>query len=240
LLLVVPRAFTITAASFERTLRRAKLLICFKFKRLDMSRRSVSGVAVLLLWAVLCAPAFVASLDPRMAHDDLTGGSVSECIGCHTMAAPDHPVEIAAGFQDTLPLGGGRVTCITCHDCTQDTCPIRLQREEMCQVCHDCSQGMACLIGTAHMGSAANIKIQIKDCEACHDGMLAGSVGGPQGHVDVYYMAGRDFNAALDHRVILVDGRVTCISCHDPYSSEPKRLVMSNHRSRLCLECHRK
>lgn len=81
----------------------------------------------------------------------------------------------------------------------------------MCQICHDCSQGMACLIASAHMGSASNIDLQIKDCEACHDGTLAGRVGGPQGHVDVYYVASNDFNAALDRRIILVDGRVTCI-----------------------------
>ncbi len=199
------------------------------------------AVILVFLGGVVWAPTFVASRDPSTAHNAVSGGSVHDCVGCHTMTAPDHPVEIAAGFQDTLPVGpGGRITCVTCHDCTQNTCPLRLQKEEMCQVCHDCSQGMACVIASAHMGSASDIEIHIKDCLACHDGMLAGGVGGPEGHIDVYYMAGKKFNAALDRRIILIDGRVTCISCHDPYSSEPKRLVMSNHRSRLCLECHRK
>jgi predicted CXXCH cytochrome family protein len=42
--------------------------------------------------------------------------------------------------------------------------------------------------------------------------------------------------------VHLPDGRVECISCHDPHNQSgiPGMLVMSNYRSSLCLTCHRK
>ena len=42
--------------------------------------------------------------------------------------------------------------------------------------------------------------------------------------------------------VALPNGRVECISCHDPHNmtGEPYFLVTSNARSALCLTCHRK
>ncbi len=42
--------------------------------------------------------------------------------------------------------------------------------------------------------------------------------------------------------VTLPDGKVECISCHDPHdmAGEKHMLVVSNARSALCLTCHRK
>ena len=42
--------------------------------------------------------------------------------------------------------------------------------------------------------------------------------------------------------VLLPDGRVECNSCHDPHNQSGNRfmLVRDNHRSALCLTCHRK
>ena len=42
--------------------------------------------------------------------------------------------------------------------------------------------------------------------------------------------------------VSLPDGKVECISCHDPHNQagQEKMLVMSNARSALCLTCHKK
>jgi len=41
-------------------------------------------------------------------------------------------------------------------------------------------------------------------------------------------------------KIVLPDGRIECISCHDPHnrSSIKGMLVMSNRRSGLCLACH--
>lgn len=42
-------------------------------------------------------------------------------------------------------------------------------------------------------------------------------------------------------RIKLPDGRIQCVSCHDPHNAGRHRgmLVESNERSRLCLACHR-
>jgi len=43
-------------------------------------------------------------------------------------------------------------------------------------------------------------------------------------------------------KIPLPEGRIECVSCHDPHneSGVDKMLVMPNKRSRLCLSCHRK
>ena len=44
-----------------------------------------------------------------------------------------------------------------------------------------------------------------------------------------------------DGAVKLPDGRIQCISCHDPHNTgrHAGMLVKSDHRSNLCLTCHR-
>ncbi|MFO0829394.1 MAG: cytochrome c3 family protein [Phycisphaerales bacterium] len=44
--------------------------------------------------------------------------------------------------------------------------------------------------------------------------------------------------ARLDRRIRLFDRAVGCGSCHNPYARSDALLVMSNHRSQLCLACH--
>jgi predicted CXXCH cytochrome family protein len=42
----------------------------------------------------------------------------------------------------------------------------------------------------------------------------------------------------LNEKIKLINGKLSCVSCHDIYSDIPMKLVVSNERSRLCLECH--
>ncbi len=99
-------------------------------------------------------------------------------------------------------------------------------------------------------------------CLTCHDGSLARDEGtfslsaGIWTHdsyssrnshpIGVRYRdarggrrAYRDISALPDV-VRLPDGKVECVSCHNPYSSNDKLLVIDNHGSRLCLTCHLK
>jgi len=46
------------------------------------------------------------------------------------------------------------------------------------------------------------------------------------------------WQALRDPRVRLLGGRVGCPSCHNPFSPAPNKLVMDNHRSKLCFSCH--
>lgn len=61
-----------------------------------------------------------------------------------------------------------------------------------------------------------------------------------------YPMNNRGYNSASSvtarGTVVLPNGRVECISCHDPHDQAglPYMLVTTNARSNLCLTCHRK
>ena len=41
-------------------------------------------------------------------------------------------------------------------------------------------------------------------------------------------------------RIRLIEGQVSCISCHDLQNPAPSHPVMDNGRSNLCRSCHRK
>lgn len=99
-------------------------------------------------------------------------------------------------------------------------------------------------------------------CLTCHDGSLARDDGtvslaagvwthdgyeGRNSHpIGVRYRDARGGRhgyrdiSELPGVVRLPDGKVECVSCHNPYSSNDKLLVIDNHGSRLCLTCHLK
>jgi predicted CXXCH cytochrome family protein len=106
-------------------------------------------------------------------------------------------------------------------------------------------------------------------CLSCHDGTIAEQaiIGVPrtrQMHKDhpaifsaahdstdhpvgvEYPQHGQDFRPITSviskGTVILPDGRVECVSCHDPHgaSGAAHMLVADNARSALCLTCHEK
>lgn len=43
---------------------------------------------------------------------------------------------------------------------------------------------------------------------------------------------------AIPHQLPLVDGQVSCTSCHDAHSQQPMQLRMD--AAKLCLDCHQK
>jgi predicted CXXCH cytochrome family protein len=103
-----------------------------------------------------------------------------------------------------------------------------------------------------------------KNCISCHDGSFAKSatiMAGSWTHqrnfvrndrgshpIGMNYETTRMSKAksktdlkpihAVDRRIRFFDGRVGCGSCHDPYSTLHKKLVMSDEHSKLCLSCH--
>ncbi len=103
-------------------------------------------------------------------------------------------------------------------------------------------------------------------CLSCHDGVIATDVftethgttwsvgrawprgpGRRAGHpIGVKYPPAEPTYHSIaavtaDGRIKLPEGRVQCISCHDPHNTHrhPGMLVRSNRGSRLCLACHR-
>jgi predicted CXXCH cytochrome family protein len=103
-----------------------------------------------------------------------------------------------------------------------------------------------------------------RNCLSCHDGSVGSSVSlnagswrhsqdfmehdsGGMHPIGMRYrdIVGKNKKAALkklesvDKRIrFFDDGKVGCGSCHDPYSSIPKQLVIEDTGSRLCLACH--
>ncbi len=201
-----------------------------------------SGRRILLLILGAAVPvAVVATESEPMAglegskHDfsseEWTDGDM--CIACHAEKREDFPAEAplwnpSADFnrrfgdavQDrddrpSLP-GNGTMICMRCHDGT---------------MAKDMFGGLA-------PPSTANKR---------HPAIMTTGHGSTNHPVGVAYPAfDKDFrpmNAILSEgKVLLPDGRIECISCHDPHNQWGQRhmLVKSNRRSALCLTCHKK
>lgn len=100
------------------------------------------------------------------------------------------------------------------------------------------------------------------DCVSCHDGVAASAIGvdlrdrpygrkpqvvsfqsdHPVGMTYSSYASSRKGYKQIGAgtRMVFVNGKVGCLTCHDPLSKERGRLVMSDYRSALCLTCHDK
>jgi predicted CXXCH cytochrome family protein len=109
---------------------------------------------------------------------------------------------------------------------------------------------------------AATLDPLSMECLGCHDGSAASAIhvdarndpfGGPRvssfrsDHpVGMYYAsyvaAGRGYKQVLpgSNRMVFVNGKVGCLTCHNPLNPEPGHLVMSDRNSALCLTCHHK
>lgn len=177
-------------------------------------------------------------------------------VGCVTC----HAIGNRSGAQSHGGLRGGitgSAFCAQCHD------PVSGRRVDL----HAMMLGQAHLEWrngpvSASRPARPGIESDSAKCLVCHDGSVArdighedpvgligtaGSLGVSASHpVDVAYRVSNPAHAdgplvsiaALDDRVRLFDGRVTCGSCHSPYSPERNHIVMSNLGSRLCLSCH--
>ena len=128
---------------------------------------------------------------PAVDHSGYS--SVRDCLGCHPMASPTHTMKGTPRSGARLPLdASGRIVCITCHDCAAGTCKLRDPAPELCHACHDCARGMACILGTAHIGDSQDIlRLSLDNCLACHDGSVAKDIG-THGHpTNALYLTSR-------------------------------------------------
>jgi predicted CXXCH cytochrome family protein len=116
--------------------------------------------------------------------------------------------------------------------------------------------------GGKKAAQVVNIDPLSADCVSCHDGVSASSIAvdlrnrpfertsrvnsftndHPIGMDYASYLIG---NKALkpirgNSKMIFVNGKVGCITCHDPLNEEKGHLVMSDVKSALCLTCHNK
>ncbi|QWV96486.1 cytochrome c3 family protein [Geomonas nitrogeniifigens] len=100
------------------------------------------------------------------------------------------------------------------------------------------------------------------NCLSCHDGVLASQINvdvrdrpsfrrsmgtltnrdHPLGMTyEAYVAAARGYkDVGSNTKMIFVNGRVGCLTCHDPLNPDKGHLVMSDYGSALCKSCHDK
>ncbi|HEB85964.1 MAG TPA: hypothetical protein ENI68_02970 [Gammaproteobacteria bacterium] len=138
----------------------------------------------------------------------------------------------------------------------------------LCMACHDSaffaamSDSGASIMSNGHLDARSNKNLGGLDafsiqCLTCHS---ANADGGPAVEIDsqglvrhadgaVNHPVGVNYEKAsryggyrlrtrLPKAIMLPDGRVGCISCHQGYTQKHGKLVMSNQGSKLCFECH--
>jgi predicted CXXCH cytochrome family protein len=112
----------------------------------------------------------------------------------------------------------------------------------------------------AHHGYMVNSEGSPLECLTCHDGATATSItncvgvncnlpkGSPGNSHPVekpYPPAGMEdafvpANQVTAAGIRLVNGQVSCISCHDLKNPGAQHLIINNDKSTLCLGCHKK
>lgn len=128
------------------------------------------------------------------------GGDADACAECHRFRSGfSHPVGVVPSMAvpAVLPLEGGQLTCLTCHDpANHETAAQRhdpllragVGAEHLCGQCHTSNQHSARSmhpigLGRAHIeskrsaGDSAGLDAESRTCLGCHDGTLAKDVG---------------------------------------------------------------
>jgi predicted CXXCH cytochrome family protein len=55
-----------------------------------------------------------------------------------------------------------------------------------------------------------------------------------------YVSSSKSYKLTTNPKMIFVNGKVGCLTCHDPFNPEKGHLVMSDRQGALCLSCHNK
>ena len=139
--------------------------------------------------------------------------------------------------------------------------------KELCFACHDAQffrkmrdGGASLMVGHLARGVDAGaplLDVYSRQCMECHgrsaDPRIATSIdrNGVARHAGsrVNHPVGADYQKAVDFggyrprravekKLVLPDGMVSCVSCHQAYLKEHGKLAVPNAQSRLCYECH--
>ena len=186
-------------------------------------------------------------IDPTMAVPSglpLVNGQVV-CITCHDSDSSSHAM--ARGGNSAM-LRGGMTVAQLCG-----SCPNAMELSRTAQ--HGTNLDRAHIYWPATRNSRRPVASEATTqlCLSCHDGLISRDAGGSNLVLASGVMAEHPLGVSmktafsdvalrapefLDSRIRLANNSVQCLSCHSPYSKENRQLVMSNHRSALCLNCH--
>jgi predicted CXXCH cytochrome family protein len=142
------------------------------------------------------------------AHDAGRAGEAARSVGACLDCHSPH-----AAFGELLVRPTQSQTCLQCHDrrdFTRKT--VHAALEEGCTACHDVHDRE----GLALPGAAVNDK-----CAECHDAAKTHAhVTGPP---------------AKDPRT---GEALSCVSCHEPHSSNFEHMMSFDEKRDLCVQCH--
>lgn len=226
--------------------------------------RASGGLRPSVLWMLTCAAAALVAAcleSPGPARSEATRSGRDELASRLAASLPTQGTtyvsRLVGGPHDfSEGRGDARSLCLTCHtpegmtDGAARPPADRLSRaaavlaqdadrelDRHSLVCLGCHDGVIAsdVFTTAHAASLAPFGFG----EELSAALAGHPIGGryPSDHPRY-----RDANVVTrDGRIRLPEGRVQCVSCHDPHHAggHPAMLVKSNERSALCLSCHR-
>ena len=142
------------------------------------------------------------------------------------------------------------------------------QGKDLCFACHDTAffnsmkdggvslqQSGHAIANMAQENQSNGIDALSLQCMGCHsshgdsggirvsNGIVrhnSGTANHPIGGLYPFTSRNREFRpkSMLPKAIWLPNGRLSCVSCHQPYKQEHGQLVMPNDRSSLCTQCH--
>lgn len=158
-------------------------------------------------------------------------------------------------------------TCHDIHSYGRGLMRGAAQGKSLCLACHAADffekmrdGGASTMVG--HLSSGVDINAPAIDvyslqCMNCHgrhgdpkettnvdrNGVVrhaSGSVNHPIGvpYINAVAYGGYRPMHMLSKKILLPDGKVSCVSCHQGYAKEHGKLVQNNSQTSLCLECH--
>jgi predicted CXXCH cytochrome family protein len=162
------------------------------------------------------------------------------CSTCHEIHG-SKPGMIRGGLQ-------GKQLCMACHDAAffsgMKDAGISLQ------------QSGHAIPEMAEAEKGVGVDALSLQCMGCHnqqsdslgirvdrDGVVHHASGGANHPIGIPYplvSRNREFRSkgSLPKVIWLPNGRLSCVSCHQPYKKEHGQLVLSNDKSSLCTQCH--
>lgn len=194
-----------------------------------MNRAKVVCVSVAFTLAIIggLALAGIEGSKHDFSNEAWTEGD--PCAACH-LSKPAEPPKTpplwdpradlrrtfgAAARERTLP-GQGTLICLRCHDGT-----VASERTAAAKERRITNLESPALFASGHKSSEHPVGVEYPQFDKGYRPFVAVAASGT---------------------VTLPDGKVECVSCHDPHgdSEQAHMLVAANERSALCLTCHRK
>jgi hypothetical protein len=248
--------------------RSVRLLFAVLLSAVGLAFWGPAGAADPQAHEFTCSSCHLAEVVDAANAGQLVSDESALCQTCHqNSVTASHPVGVRPQVPppDAFPLNAsGEITCSTCHR-VHDPAPGKLRTalegQSFCEACHQPSffsgmkDGGISLMGLGHLDASASLSGNIDNfsiqCMSCHEKSgdalstpVTAAGSGRRNHpIGSRYTDSIDFGGyrpvtGLSEKILLPDGKVSCVSCHVGYSDEHGALVVDNRADRLCQSCH--